>query len=166
MSKEDKAELIKIIGWSASSILFAGLIFFWTYRVRVANINRKEALKRQIKELEIKAIRSQMNPHFMFNALNSIQSLINNQQYKEANIYLEKFSLLMRRVLNNSGKTFVRRSESGRDGYEYRYADGRCFNAFCFVEGVDGHHARIPRMCRFGTIRLGLMAPATRLCQR
>lgn len=111
MSKEDKAELIKIIGWSASSILFAGLIFFWIYRVRVANINRKEALKRQIKELEIKAIRSQMNPHFMFNALNSIQSLINNQQYKEANIYLEKFSLLMRRVLNNSGKTFVSLSD-------------------------------------------------------
>jgi len=111
MSKEDKAELIKIIGWSASSILFAGLMFLWIYRVRIANVKRKEALKRQIKELEIKAIRSQMNPHFMFNALNSIQSLINNQQYKEANVYLEKFSLLMRRVLNNSGKTFISLSD-------------------------------------------------------
>ena len=111
MSKEDKAELIKIIGWSVGSILFAGLIFFWIYRVRISNIKRKEALKRQIKELEIKAIRSQMNPHFMFNALNSIQSLINSQQFKQANIYLEKFSLLMRRVLNNSGKTFITLSE-------------------------------------------------------
>lgn len=111
MSKEDKAELIKIIGWSVGSILFAGLIFLWIYRVRIANIKKKEALKRHIKELEIKAIRSQMNPHFMFNALNSIQSLINSQQFKEANIYLEKFSLLMRRVLNNSGKTFITLSE-------------------------------------------------------
>jgi two-component sensor histidine kinase len=111
ISKEDKAELIKIIGWSASSILFASLIFLWIYRVRMSNVKRKEALKRQIKELEIKAIRSQMNPHFMFNALNSIQSLINNHQHKEANVYLEKFSLLMRRVLNNSGKTFVSLSD-------------------------------------------------------
>jgi len=111
MSKEDKAELIKIIGWSVGSILFAGLIFLWIYRVRISNIKRKEALKRQIKELEIKAIRSQMNPHFMFNALNSIQSLINSQQFKQANVYLEKFSLLMRRVLNNSGKTFITLSE-------------------------------------------------------
>ncbi len=107
MNKEQKAELIKTIGWSAGSILFASLIFFWIYKARVATIRRKEFLHRQIKELEIKAIRSQMNPHFIFNALNSIQSLINSHQYKEANIYLEKFSLLMRKVLNNSEKTFV-----------------------------------------------------------
>ncbi|MEJ7559320.1 MAG: histidine kinase [Pedobacter sp.] len=107
MTKEQKAELIKTIGWSAGSILFAGLFFFWIYKARVDNLKRKESLKRKIKELEVKAIRSQMNPHFIFNALNSIQSLINNQQYKEANIYLEKFALLMRRVLNNSEKTFV-----------------------------------------------------------
>ncbi|TDQ06621.1 sensor histidine kinase [Pedobacter metabolipauper] len=111
MSKEDKAELIKITGWSIGSILFASLIFLWIYKARISAIRRKESLVRQIKELEIKAIRSQMNPHFMFNALNSIQSLINNKQYKEANIYLEKFSLLMRRVLNNSEKTFVSLSD-------------------------------------------------------
>ncbi len=111
MSTEDKAELIKTIVWSLGSILFAGLLFFWIYKVRISSIKRKETLKRQIKELEIKAIRSQMNPHFMFNALNSIQSLINSHQYKEANVYLEKFSLLMRRVLNNSEKTFVSLSD-------------------------------------------------------
>lgn len=111
MTKEQKTELIKTIGWSAGSILFASLIFFWIYKVRVANLKRKESLKRQIKELEIKAIRSQMNPHFIFNALNSIQSLINNRQYKEANIYLEKFALLMRRVLNNAEKTFISLSD-------------------------------------------------------
>jgi two-component sensor histidine kinase len=111
MSKEDKAELIKTIGWSLGSILFASLIFFWIYKVRIASLERKENIKRQINELEIKAIRSQMNPHFLFNALNSIQSLINNNQYKEANFYLEKFSLLMRRVLNNSEKIFITLSD-------------------------------------------------------
>jgi two-component sensor histidine kinase len=111
MSQQDKAELIRITVWSLGSILFAGLSFLWIYRARVAALSRKEALKRQIQELEIKAIRSQMNPHFIFNALNSIQSLINGRQYKEANIYLEKFSVLMRRVLNNSEKTFVSLSD-------------------------------------------------------
>ena len=111
MTKEQKASLINIIGWSVCSILFASLIFFWIYKARIANIKRKESLKRKIKDLEIKAIRSQMNPHFMFNALNSIQSLINNYQYNEANVYLEKFALLMRRVLNNSEKSFVTLSD-------------------------------------------------------
>ncbi|RZK81300.1 MAG: hypothetical protein EOO92_05070 [Pedobacter sp.] len=111
MTKDQKTQLIKTIGWSAGSILFVSLIFFWIYKIRVANVKRKESLKRQIKELEVKAIRSQMNPHFIFNALNSIQSLINNQQYKEANIYLEKFAYLMRRVLNNAEKTFVSLSD-------------------------------------------------------
>ncbi len=107
MGKAEKAQLIKTIGWSAGSILLTFLVLMLVSRRRIASVRKKEALKRQIKELEIKAIRSQMNPHFLFNALNSIQSLINNQQYKQANIYLEKFSFLMRKVLNNSGKTFV-----------------------------------------------------------
>ncbi|WP_214225395.1 histidine kinase [Pedobacter sp. B4-66] len=111
MSPEKKAALIRTIGWSACSIFVSFLVGLWIYKVRVANLKKKELMKRQIKELEIKAIRSQMNPHFLFNALNSIQSLINNQQYKEANVYLQKFALLMRRVLNNSEKSFVTLSD-------------------------------------------------------
>ena len=71
----------------------------------------QEAAKRRIKELEIKAVRSQMNPHFVFNALNSIQSLINGNQFKEANIYLSKFAVLLRGVLNNSEKPMVTLSD-------------------------------------------------------
>lgn len=111
MDPEKKAQLIRIIGWSVCSILVSFLTGLWIYRVRMRGLKRKEAVRRQIKELEIKAIRSQMNPHFLFNALNSIQSLINNNQYKEASIYLEKFALLMRKVLNNSGKPFVSLSD-------------------------------------------------------
>jgi two-component sensor histidine kinase len=111
MTKEQKASLINTIGWSVGSALCTLVIVFLVYRARIAGIKKKTLLKNKIKDLEIKAIRSQMNPHFMFNALNSIQSLINNFQYKEANIYLEKFALLMRRVLNNSEKTFVSLSD-------------------------------------------------------
>ncbi|RYF25429.1 MAG: hypothetical protein EOO42_03785 [Flavobacteriales bacterium] len=107
MSKEQKASLMNIIGWSIGSALLASLIVFYIYRSRIASAKKKAQLENKIKNLEIKAIRSQMNPHFMFNALNSIQSLINNAQYNEANVYLEKFALLMRSVLNNSEQTFI-----------------------------------------------------------
>jgi hypothetical protein len=111
MTKEQKASLINTIGWSVGSALLASIGIFLIYRVRLTNLRKKTLLNNRIKGLEIKAIRSQMNPHFMFNALNSIQSLINNHQYKEANVYLEKFALLMRRVLNNSEKSFVTLSD-------------------------------------------------------
>lgn len=111
MTKEQKASLINTIGWSVGSALLTAIVIFLIYRARVANLRKKALLKNKIKDLEIKAIRSQMNPHFMFNALNSIQSLINNSQYNEANVYLEKFALLMRRVLNNSEKSFATLSD-------------------------------------------------------
>jgi two-component sensor histidine kinase len=111
MTKDQKASLIMTIGWSVCSALLTSIVIFSVYRARIARLKKKTLLKNKIKDLEIKAIRSQMNPHFMFNALNSIQSLINNYQYKEANVYLEKFSLLMRRVLNNSEKSFVTLSD-------------------------------------------------------
>jgi len=111
MTKEQKASLITTIGWSVCSALLTSIVVFSIYRARIAGLRKKTLLKNKIKDLEIKAIRSQMNPHFMFNALNSIQSLINSYQYKEANVYLEKFSLLMRRVLNNSEKSFVTLSD-------------------------------------------------------
>lgn len=110
-SKAEKTAMVKTAGWSFGSILFTFLAGLGIYRIRVRRIRAQEAIKRRIKELEIKAIRSQMNPHFIFNALNSIQSLINGNQFKEANIYLSKFAILLRGVLNNSEKTVVSLSE-------------------------------------------------------
>ena len=110
-SKAEKTAMIKTAGWSFGSILFTFLIGLWIYRIRIRRIKTQEAAKRRIKELEIKAIRSQMNPHFIFNALNSIQSLINGNQFKEANIYLSKFAVLLRGVLNNSEKSRISLSD-------------------------------------------------------
>ena len=110
-SKAEKTAMLKIAGWSLGSILFTFMIGFWIYKIRIRQIKKQEALKRRIKDLEIKAIRSQMNPHFVFNALNSIQSLINGNQFKEANIYLSKFAVLLRGVLNNSEKSMVSLSD-------------------------------------------------------
>ena len=63
--------------------------------------------ERRIRELELRAIRSQMNPHFIFNALSSIQNLINRSANQEANKYLIDFSRLLRKVLATSEKKLV-----------------------------------------------------------
>jgi two-component sensor histidine kinase len=110
-SKAEKTAMLKTAGWIFGSVLLTALIGFWIYRIRIARIRQQEAVRRRIKELEIKAIRSQMNPHFIFNALNSIQSLINGNQFKESNIYLSKFAVLLRGVLNNSEKSRVSLSD-------------------------------------------------------
>ena len=57
--------------------------------------------------LALKSLRSQMNPHFIFNALNSVNSFIAQNDERAANRYLTEFSKLMRNVLNNSEKDFI-----------------------------------------------------------
>jgi LytS/YehU family sensor histidine kinase len=57
--------------------------------------------------LALKSLRSQMNPHFIFNALNSVNSFISSNDERTANKYLSDFSLLMRAVLENSEEDFI-----------------------------------------------------------
>ncbi|MBC7937942.1 MAG: histidine kinase [Rhizobacter sp.] len=64
-------------------------------------------IKKMLAESQLMALRAQMNPHFVFNCLNSIQECIVTNKYKEATTYLNKFSKLFRMVLNNSGKNLV-----------------------------------------------------------
>ncbi len=64
-------------------------------------------INRMLAETKLMALRAQMNPHFVFNCLNSIQECIIRQKYADASNYLNKFSKLFRLVLNNSGKQLV-----------------------------------------------------------
>ena len=57
--------------------------------------------------LALKSLRSQMNPHFIFNALNSVNSFIASSDERTANKYLSDFSYLMRTVLENSEEDFI-----------------------------------------------------------
>ncbi|MEL7003512.1 MAG: tetratricopeptide repeat protein, partial [Bacteroidota bacterium] len=57
--------------------------------------------------LALKSLRSQMNPHFIFNALNSVNSFISKNDTRKANKYLSEFSKLMRTVMENSQNDFV-----------------------------------------------------------
>jgi PAS domain S-box-containing protein len=69
------------------------------------NLHILETEKRII-EMELKALVSQMNPHFLFNALNSIQHFILSD-FKKANQYLSNLATLLRKVLENSNKSLI-----------------------------------------------------------
>lgn len=60
---------------------------------------------------ELQALRAQMNPHFMFNTLSSIQNFINSKNSDEAVKYLSKFAKLMRSIMENSKKSRVNLKE-------------------------------------------------------
>ncbi|WP_289053518.1 sensor histidine kinase [Carboxylicivirga marina] len=89
------------------TLLFSGLIAWGFIKIRSRQIKKKEESFRRLAELELKVIRSQMNPHFLFNALSSIQHLINKNKIEKANIYLSRFADMMRLVLNNSAKELI-----------------------------------------------------------
>jgi sensor histidine kinase YesM len=61
-------------------------------------------LNTKVRELELTAIRAQMNPHFMYNCLNSIQNLVQQKRSDEAHAYISKFASLIRDVLKYSDK--------------------------------------------------------------
>jgi LytS/YehU family sensor histidine kinase len=69
---------------------------------KVAQMEEALLLKNNIKEAEMQTLRSQMNPHFIFNSLNSINSYIIQNKASEASGYLTTFSKLMRNILDNS----------------------------------------------------------------
>jgi tetratricopeptide (TPR) repeat protein len=82
-------------------LLVLGAVFiFNNYRLKKrAEFND---LEREHFELSLKFLRSQLNPHFIFNALGSIQSLILEENFSNANLYLGKFAVLLRSILENS----------------------------------------------------------------
>lgn len=81
------------------------------YRFRIYQIRKREAEKtnfnKKMAELDEKLLRSQMNPHFIFNSLNSIQKFIWESKEELAAEYVASFAKLMRGILENSRKEFT-----------------------------------------------------------
>jgi LytS/YehU family sensor histidine kinase len=75
-------------------------------RIR-AEADRERELRVTLSELESRALRSQINPHFIFNSLNGIREAVIDGRTGVASEYLEKFSTLMRNVLENSDRRAV-----------------------------------------------------------
>lgn len=86
-----------------SAIVMFLLVFVYLL-IRQRSKTRNEAANKDKLQLELKALYAQLNPHFVFNALSSIQGLINRHDVRGANEYLSSFAMLMRDSLTNSGK--------------------------------------------------------------
>ncbi len=65
------------------------------------------AIKKKNKEIALQSLRKEMNPHFIFNSLNSVNQFISQNKELEANKYLTSYSNLMRNIMENSNKDFV-----------------------------------------------------------
>lgn len=104
------------------AILIALLAVFFLERLRarkrmefiameLKEAQKRLALEKQYRESELKALKSQMNPHFIFNALNSIQEYIVTNKKNEASNYLSQFADLIRTYLDHSDAGLISLSE-------------------------------------------------------
>lgn len=76
-------------------------------KASLATEQENQALKEKAAELEMQALRAQMNPHFIFNSLNSINNFILKNDKAQASAYLIKFSKLIRMILENSSQPLI-----------------------------------------------------------
>lgn len=96
---------------NALIILFIGLISYlaskWYIKQNRLREQEKTAYNKKISELRLNALKSQMNPHFIFNSLGAIQYFIQTQETGRADEYLSKFAKLMRRILESSKSDYL-----------------------------------------------------------
>jgi LytS/YehU family sensor histidine kinase len=95
--------------WNAILIVIAVIAIGAALVMRREYDRKKEkvAYNNRLMELEAKALTSQMNPHFIYNSLSTVQHLIVLNEQQKAFDYISDFSLLMRQMLNNSRKSYV-----------------------------------------------------------
>jgi len=95
----------------AGALLLGAALAYRLYRYRVRQIRREEQLKaefeKRLADVEMSALRAQMNPHFLFNCLNSIDSYIIKNETRKASEYLNNFARLIRLILQNSRVNYV-----------------------------------------------------------
>ncbi|MFM2048273.1 MAG: hypothetical protein RI955_821, partial [Bacteroidota bacterium] len=138
-------------------LLLMGLVW-WIFKQRELSIKRKanEAqqkilMEKELIELEHKALRLQMNPHFIFNALNSIQSQIGTDNEQNARYYLAKFSKLMRQILDNSRNPLITLKEEIEMLENYLLIEKFCNNnkfeySIVTDENIETDFIKIPPM--------------------
>jgi LytS/YehU family sensor histidine kinase len=130
--------------------LTAGLVA-WRYNALRRREKEKTMLQQRVHELEQMALRSQMNPHFIFNCLNSIQHFIISNDLESTNLYLTEFAHLIRQTMDNAEKGSI--SISREIQYLSRYIElermrfGKSFS-FCIVAdaSIDKDFVHIPSM--------------------
>lgn len=147
--KENQRIILIIITMLIAIGLIASYAIFRNYRLKQKS--RFDQLSKQHLELSLRFLRSQLNPHFIFNALSSIQSLIVDADYKTANKYLGKFGQLLRNILENSRNETIALSDEIEITKLYMELEQmRHANSFDFEfkvsENIDQQEIYIPPM--------------------
>lgn len=88
-------------------VLTAAALITLIVRKRIKGIRKNAAVKQQITETEMAALKAQMNPHFIFNCINSIDAFIHSNDKYNATLYLNKFAKLLRNILDSSKQNTV-----------------------------------------------------------
>ncbi|MGN6420309.1 MAG: histidine kinase [Pseudobacter sp.] len=135
-------------------LLVIGIIIaiaWWVILRRVRQEKEKSATQNRINELEQQALRSQMNPHFIFNCLNSIQNFLLQNDFEKTNEYLTAFAHLIRQTLDNSSRSTI--SIEGEMRYLNSYLElesmrfGHSFEYSIEVDPeIDANDTDIPTM--------------------
>ncbi|PSR51913.1 hypothetical protein AHMF7605_28810 [Adhaeribacter arboris] len=143
----------QILTWLSFPSLIIIVLSFAFYRYRIRQVRRQEQLKtsfeKQLAEVSITALRAQMNPHFLFNSLNSINNFIVKNKAEDAANYLTKFSRLIRLILTNSKLALVSLANELEAIRLYIQLENIRFNGrFSYSleiqEGVDIEYFEIP----------------------
>lgn len=135
----------------AISILIIYSIVHWRFAFVKKKQKEREALQEKIAALRHQALTSGMNPHFIFNALNSIQQFINTHNTAEASDYLGRFSRLIRETLEHGNNSFITLSEEMHRLTDYlelekmRFGDRLDFKISA-AAGLDKYKTAVPNM--------------------
>lgn len=89
------------------ALLIVFLVFYAIFRLKINELRKRAEMEKQLNRYRQQALSAQMNPHFIYNSLNSVQSYILRNERIESSEYLSRFGNLMRRMLNNSQKLTI-----------------------------------------------------------
>jgi two-component system LytT family sensor kinase len=145
---EKSALLKQLVPYLIAAIVVIGLLF-WLYRRR-SNIKLAKSVQaKQTVTLKLRAIRAQLNPHFMYNALTSIQNLVNKNDMGGANHYLSRFANLTRKVLDTSEHDLISLEDEIKILDDYLQMEQLRFNfqyELKVVDGINIANTEVPAM--------------------
>ena len=140
-----------LFGVAAFAVFIVIIGFLYVNRLQAQRKAEVLQIESDLRESRMKAIRSQLNPHFIFNALNSIQYLFYSGDKKVASQFMSDFATLMRNVLDMSSKAEVSISDEIKMLTHYLELEKmRMENAFNFSfevgSGIDQEQVNLPTM--------------------
>ncbi|MGH2649114.1 MAG: tetratricopeptide repeat-containing sensor histidine kinase [Ginsengibacter sp.] len=142
LQKDNDIKNLQLKNSRQRNVLYLGGFIFLLAATGIAFYQRNRRLKIQgqkIKaELQMQLLRSQMNPHFIFNSLNGIENFILKNDKRQASEYLNKFARLIRIILSNSRKEGVAFTDDMETIQLYIDLELLRFNnKFCYIKDID-----------------------------